>query len=231
MHKFFCLLSIGLLASLIGAVSHVRAQTIDDMKRQATNTNSIIISLGDTIVNFHLLPIEQQDTRVQLDKTYWWYGSGRLNRTQGGYSGRLLDGAFIVRSAEGRLLEKGVMSAGKRSGEWIQWYPTGSIHSIYNWKYGELHGAFRELWPNGELQRTGRFKNGMLQGQVTQYDEAGQAVKLRYHKGEMKTAKVRNGKSIKYRTKHGLNKAKQKLKKLKLFQKKKQPATQTDTGS
>jgi hypothetical protein len=183
MPRNICLILIAAFFSFF-ACFPCRSQSLDKLKRQAMNTSRITLSLGDSVQTFCLLAPEERLPQADLDRRYWWYGSGEVKSSQGGYSGRLLDGPYLLRTHEGDLLEEGQLTAGKRNGQWRGWYPGGALRGVRHYRAGQLHGPFEEYYPDGSLRREGRYRRGRLRGRVRVYESNGQRSLLRYREGE-----------------------------------------------
>jgi antitoxin component YwqK of YwqJK toxin-antitoxin module len=72
------------------------------------------------------------------------------------------DGAFEIRDRAGRVKQQGSYSSGKRSGEWVSWYPDGKRRSVEHYLDGKLNGLHREYYPNGRLMDEFKYRDGIL---------------------------------------------------------------------
>ena len=52
-------------------------------------------------------------------------------------------------------------------------FPSGSISLIDNFKDGKQHGEFKSFHENGKLSMKGFFKNGLQHGEWTEYHDNG----------------------------------------------------------
>lgn len=63
-------------------------------------------------------------------------------------------------------------------------FPSGSISLIDNFKDGKQHGEFKSFHENGKLSMNGIFKNGLQHGEWTEYHDNGALYwKLSYNNG------------------------------------------------
>lgn len=89
---------------------------------------------------------------------YFWYNSGAIHETQGGYSGRLLNGQYTAFYLNKNLKEQGIFKKGLKDGIWKSWREDGSLLATVTWKRGkELTGRKLPLWKRLPLIRK-KFK-------------------------------------------------------------------------
>lgn len=80
-------------------------------------------------------PIEHPPA-IKSNLLYYWYNAGLVHSTQGGYSGRLLNGLFTEYYPNRNLKEQGVFKKGLRDGLWKSWNKDGSLKQATNWQKG-----------------------------------------------------------------------------------------------
>jgi len=136
-----------------------------------------------------------KEVATQIDKQYFWYSAGQIRSTQGGYSGKLLNGGYISYYLTKNLKEKGYFKHGLRDGEWTSWFENGNIQEKTTWKEGRKHGRFCEFSPMGKPIREGEFKKGKLDGKVLFYGGTDSVQTSYYNNGDI------------YKRKHGPTKA------------------------
>jgi antitoxin component YwqK of YwqJK toxin-antitoxin module len=130
--------------------------------------------------------ITDKTPRHLKDKSfYYWYTGNQLNITQGGYSGRLLDGDFKSFYAHKNIKEQGEFKKGLKSGNWKSWYPNGVLQQKVAWSSGDKDGAFQEFDARGELLREGLHKANELHGRTTVYHGKDSVAYLYYKKGKL----------------------------------------------
>lgn len=89
---------------------------------------------------------------------YFWYNSGAIHETQGGYSGRLLNGQYTAYYLNKNLKEQGLFKKGLKDGTWKSWREDGSLLATVTWKRGkEVSGRKLPLWKRLPLIRK-KFK-------------------------------------------------------------------------
>jgi len=127
---FFCFLSIG-----------VYAQTIPDY-----GLNRVRIAQSDQLVIAQLEP-ESSTISAKSNLYYFWYSANLIHETQGGYSGRLLDGQYAVFYPNKSLKEQGRFKKGLKDGVWKIWREDGTLLATSTWKHGiDITGKQRSLW-------------------------------------------------------------------------------------
>ncbi|HEY9000690.1 MAG TPA: hypothetical protein VIM89_05020 [Mucilaginibacter sp.] len=67
---------------------------------------------------------------------YYWYSANDIHCTQGGYSGKLLNGTYIEYYPDKNLKEQGSFKKGLKSGVWKKWNNDGTLASVTTWKRG-----------------------------------------------------------------------------------------------
>ena len=117
---------------------------------------------GDTITEFH---ITGQEIKPVSTKTYTWYFKNKINTTQGGYHGHLLDGEYVVLDKEGIPKLKGVYKEGLKDGQWLRWSESHLIERE-TYKDGVRSGKY-EQFDGQELTESGKYVDGKKQGKVT----------------------------------------------------------------
>lgn len=145
--------------SLLVACKPMELKQIDLMK------NRVMLHVADTVIKAELI---EGKTSTDLRHTYFWFENGRINSSQGAYSGKLLHGNFKSYYSESkRLLVAGQFDHGLKTGSWLSWYG------------------------NGNLMQRRMYKDGMLDGFFVQYDSSGRAVEtLKYRKDILKLKKT-----------------------------------------
>jgi hypothetical protein len=69
---------------------------------------------------------------------YYWYSSNKIHSTQGGFSGRLLNGAYTEFYLTRNLKEQGTFDKGLKNGTWKNWDEEGKLVKTTHWKKGLL---------------------------------------------------------------------------------------------
>lgn len=108
--------------------------------------NRVRIITSDQSVVAELNPVSVHvATKATLH--YYWYSANAIHETQGGYSGRLLDGLYTAYYPNKNLKEQGRFKKGLKDGVWKYWKADGALQSTANWKKGqEIMGEKRSVW-------------------------------------------------------------------------------------
>jgi antitoxin component YwqK of YwqJK toxin-antitoxin module len=73
---------------------------------------------------------------VKKDLFYAWYSANTIHATQGGYSGKLLNGQYNEYYLNKNLKEQGTYLNGLKNGSWKDWNEDGSLLHQSAWKNG-----------------------------------------------------------------------------------------------
>jgi antitoxin component YwqK of YwqJK toxin-antitoxin module len=90
---------------------------------------------ADKIITAEILPVNTAP-RIKPDCLYYWYDDNRIHSSQGGFSGNLLNGQYVVYYLNHNLLEQGAFKKGLKDGAWKSWNEDGSLKQEANWKEG-----------------------------------------------------------------------------------------------
>ncbi|MDB5137822.1 MAG: hypothetical protein JWP37_4425 [Mucilaginibacter sp.] len=69
---------------------------------------------------------------------YYWYSAGVIHATQGGFSGKLLNGVYTEYYLNKNLKEQGTFKRGLKSDIWKTWNDDGSLKQTATWKDGVM---------------------------------------------------------------------------------------------
>lgn len=144
--------------------------------------NKVTINQANQTLVFFTEPVKH-DITPQQNKIYTWYSANQINATQGGYSGKLLNGLYTAYYLSKNLSQQGVFKNGLHKGSWKQWYSNGNLKEIINWKAGIKTGHFKQFNDKGEITQTGNYTNGLLNGKITTYLTKDSITVNRYKKG------------------------------------------------
>lgn len=98
--------------------------------------------------------------------------------------GAMYDGDTVERYANGVIKIKGTMGGGKRQGQWVAFFPDGSIQSECGYRDNKAHGITVTYRPNGTKIWSGFYNMGVSVGKWKYYDEQGKFIEKDY-KGEL----------------------------------------------
>ena len=93
------------------------------------SNQKVDLIVEDTVYSFSLY---DQGIEPKLDFTYYWYNQNHLQKAQGSYQGKVLNGIYQKKTRNQHLIQQGYFEKGLKEGEWIQWFTNGNIASIYN---------------------------------------------------------------------------------------------------
>jgi MORN repeat protein len=83
---------------------------------------------------------------------YYWYYADAIHTSQGGYSGKLLNGSYMEYYPDKNLKEQGYFKKGLKDGDWKSWDDSGKIISETNWKNGiDITGNKPPIWKRFHL--------------------------------------------------------------------------------
>lgn len=74
----------------------------------------------------------------------------------------LKDGTFEIRDRLKRIKQQGSYAAGKRSGEWVAWYPNGKRRTVEHFREGKREGLHREYSSKGRLVDEFKYREGTI---------------------------------------------------------------------
>ncbi len=134
---------------------------------------------------------KKYNPKAKEQKAYYWYNGGKLNVTQGGYSGKLLHGPYNAFYANKNLAEQGNFRKGLKKGEWKTWNAEGKLNTVTHWEDGLPNGRFFEYDSIGGLKRSGRYVNGELHGRIKNYQGRDSVRVERYDAGKLSIKKER----------------------------------------
>jgi hypothetical protein len=103
---------------------------------------------GDKYIKFHILDPDVHIRKLDSDKFYTWTKSQKIQTTQGGASGDLLNGLYSSFYKNNQLEEQGEYKRGLKHGKWIKWNDDGIIIWECRFRKGKKIG--RELNYNNE---------------------------------------------------------------------------------
>lgn len=117
---------------------------------------------GDKNIQAEILPVSSEPD-LYNDRFYFWYSSNTIHSTQGGYSGRLLNGNYKEFYPNKTLKEEGNFKNGLKEGLWKDWNDAGNLMQQYTWKKGLRSGKFIVCDEKGYIKQSGYYKNDILQ--------------------------------------------------------------------
>lgn len=127
----------------------------------------------------------ERQVPVRPDRTYAWTRSGKLLTSQGGYSGKLLDGPFHEFYASKNLYVEGSYLFGLKQGVWKAWRDDGHLNGVTTWRRGVKDGPFTEYDSVGRPLRKGTYRSSALSGKLARLDSTGRWKEAEYRQGKV----------------------------------------------
>jgi antitoxin component YwqK of YwqJK toxin-antitoxin module len=75
----------------------------------------------------------------------------------------------IVKDNAGAVLQEGILTDGKREGNWIEYHPGGFVKSITPYVNGLKEGVCVEIGSNNQLNRKTSYHNDLRHGEYREY--------------------------------------------------------------
>lgn len=146
--------------------------------------NHVRLIEEDRTLSFETLPVSSAP-KAMMTKTYFWYSSGRIQSTQGGYSGKLLNGFYRAYFLNKNLAEEGTFDTGLRHGVWKKWNEAGLLKEMISWQNGTKDGTSSLFDENGQLHSVTTYKHGVLEGLSKEYVTKDSIIVTHYHNGHI----------------------------------------------
>lgn len=116
---------------------------------------------------------------------YYWYASNMIHELQGGYSGKLLDGAYMEFYLNKNVKQQGIFRQGLKTGVWKDWDPDGVLRKSVTWSDGLKSGKFTVFKADGTLEQSGCYRHNLLDGKLMDYFSADSVHLTQYKKGKI----------------------------------------------
>lgn len=178
MPKYICVLYFLFLATAVRAQKNKTSYNLSDYQHRIADQEHTIV--------FQLQASEVELKFTHPNKKYYWYSSNQIKITQGGYSGKLLNGSYNDFYFNKALKEQGTFKMGLKVGEWKKWSPQGTLVESANFKEGNLDGTFYRYGLLGEILEESNYKNGKMHGMVKRYIKPDSVVRVKYKNGIIK---------------------------------------------
>lgn len=130
--------------------------------------DKVTITYPEYTVTADVRPVKQK-VIPKKDMEYYWYRANTIIVTQGGYSGKLLNGLYSSFYPNKNLREQGSFKKGVKAGEWKSWWESGSLREVMTWKNGRESGKFFRYDEGGQKKEEGNYRKGKLNGKVVTY--------------------------------------------------------------
>lgn len=123
-----------LIITFLLATNLAYAQKISEMGLDKVRINHI-----DKTVVAEIKPTKNK-IRIYAERDYYWYSANQVHYTQGGYGGRLLNGAYVEYYPDNSLKVYGYYKNGLKSGPWKNWNIQGKLTQYLIWNKGKEQG-------------------------------------------------------------------------------------------
>jgi hypothetical protein len=153
-------------------------------KMPVTALNSVRITQPEKVIVAETIPFTST-SKQSSSLWYYWYSANEIHITQGGYSGKALNGNYNEYYLNKNLKEKGQFEKGLKTGIWKNWRQDGSLASAYTWKAGQRYGDFFVYDEQGKLLTSGIYKNDLLNGKIFNHIGADSVESTRYKDGKI----------------------------------------------
>jgi antitoxin component YwqK of YwqJK toxin-antitoxin module len=129
---------------------------------------NITVTQDDSIIQAHVIT---KDINIDPNEntTYYWYVPNEIHWNEGGYTGNLLHGQYLLLDRDKNLLIQGCFNKGVKSNQWKKWYADGNIQSITEYKDGKKHGTHKLYSPDGDTIIKEHYKDGLKHGKQITY--------------------------------------------------------------
>jgi hypothetical protein len=169
---------------LIGQALMASAQSYPAEYIQHRNT----VNYPDHYITFFVRPLKEE-TIPDPQKRYYWYSANDVRSTQGGFSGKLLNGPYSDFYKNKQLKEQGNFTAGLKTGNWRSWSDNGILKEDSRWRKGLQSGPFLKYDNSGRLSSKAKYRNGQLHGKNILYEGADSTKVVYYKNGKVYTPK------------------------------------------
>jgi antitoxin component YwqK of YwqJK toxin-antitoxin module len=120
---------------------------------------------------------------LKADRLYYWFSGNVIHTTQGGYSGKLLNGKYNEYFPSKSLKEQGRFEKGLKSGIWKTWTEDGVLNQQITWKEGIKQGKFMLYDEQGIMKQSGTFVDNLLNGNILTYHGKDSIQTIKYKAG------------------------------------------------
>ena len=115
----------------------------------------------DKVIQAEIIPVTT-GASIKSNRFYYWYSSNKIHFSQGGFSGKLLNGAYSEFYLNKNLKEQGNFKKGLKNGTWKSWSEDGTLSQLSVWK----NGVIIQKSPLSFWKRVNIFKRKSKQRQV-----------------------------------------------------------------
>jgi hypothetical protein len=170
---------------LLSSLSSSYAQKLPDF-----GLGRVRLTEADRTITAELLPVKREPS-IETDRKYYWYSGNQVHITQGGYSGKLLNGHYNEYYLNKNLKEQGEYKTGLKTGLWRSWNESGNLAQVVNWKDGLRSGEFSTYDESGKLKQAGTYAHDQLHGKLITYISKDSTLTEKYKDGTLVVHKAK----------------------------------------
>lgn len=133
----------------------------------------------------------QNPSRLKTNnlRWYYWYLNNSVHFSEGGYSGKLLQGSYISYYKNMNLRSNGNFRNGLMHGVWKSWYESGKAKSVVSWKKGVKQGCSTTYSQDGNTRIEEKYRRGLLVGKQYVFENGVLISSKKFRKGAEKISK------------------------------------------
>lgn len=132
--------------------------------------NRVRVTEADRTMLIETNPINGK-VKITSEKIYYWYSANAVHSTQGGFSGKPLNGFYKEFFITKNLKMEGAFKNGLKTGIWKSWTEEGKLIDWVTWKDGLKNGEFRLYDEKNKVKLIGKYRNDRYEGTVRSFDK------------------------------------------------------------
>ncbi|NQD71729.1 hypothetical protein HP439_13445 [Sphingobacterium shayense] len=160
------------LATMWGCIISLSAQELVHPELELLRNIQNRITINHDSGMKEVFTVTEKSTKTKSQKIYSWYQSQKVQHTQGGYSGKLLDGKYTSYYSNKHLAKQGSYKNGLANGTWKFWREDNMLQKEEQWKQGRQNGTTSHYNERGQLLQQGVTKDGKWEGKIWTYQPA-----------------------------------------------------------
>ena len=153
------------------------------------DNQEIVLSYNDSLIRLNICNVNPK-VKVKSNLRYYWYMSHSVYSNQGGFSGHLLNGRYLVFDKDRRLRVDGNFKDGLKVGVWKTWNASGVLESEYTWEKGLRDGTAILYTSLGSVYKEIPYSDDVVDGSIIVHN-GDKIEKLKYNDGVAVSKKVK----------------------------------------
>jgi effector-binding domain-containing protein len=125
-------------------------------------THKVTVHYPGHTVTAHVEPVEK--ISVSSNRLYYWFSGNQVNITEGGYSGKPLNGSYEDLYDNKNLKESGNFEDGLKTGLWKSWTEEGLLINEFTFRKGAKNGPYVKYDVKGKVMEKGTYQDDLLNG-------------------------------------------------------------------